>query len=118
MSMAIKYDQEFKNSPIGKSLYKKWLRIHTYDCSPEFKQYETFCQWALETGFTGVETLMRKDRKGPFTKENCCWSIKPPSPAYGSDKHWCEQWNKLVNSIRKAYGMEPLKTEDNEDGES
>ena len=122
---AHRYDPAIMKTQVGETLYIKWLRLHVKECCPEFEDFMNFYNWAMESGYTYGDSLYRIDTKAPFTPDNCAWK-KEPDTIKGciskakryNDQKRIDSWNNLVNSIRKAQGMEPLQAtkKENEDG--
>lgn len=104
---------------IGALLYRRWVRLHTKPCSPEFADFEKYYAWAIATGFTADSIMMRKDNDAPFSAENCHWVSEKAcrNAASKAGVSWAAKWNKTVNVIREYYGMKPIEevTEEEED---
>lgn len=115
--MSTKYDQTIRSAPFGEEVYQKWLRMHRKECSEEFADFGRFYAWCIATGFTGEETLLRKDNAEPYSAENCVWSSQRESNSIESKR--AKEGNKAVNRIRLAIGMCPVeeigKQEEQED---
>ena len=106
----VKYDQDFIKSDIGKELYSKWsdMKRKAGRCE-EWDDFNAFCVWAFDQGFIRGAFVRRRDKHGLYTPENC-YLITGKKIGHNIDpEDFINRWNKTVNRIRIAYGMEPLR---------
>lgn len=110
-----KYDQKIMKSEIGEQLYAKWGRIHkSGSCSEEFMNFMDFYNWAIKVGYKPCQTILRYDSDEPYGPENCFFTDTSEKQSYLSDsgiRASIERFDATVAKIRKACGMEPLRTE-------
>ena len=100
---------EIMKTEEGKVVYYKWRRARQGGCCPEWEDFYAFYEWAIESGFSAGLALIRKDRTVPFSPENCEWvDYREKEKRYLAEE-WIKEWNKTVNRIRVAYGMEPFE---------
>lgn len=112
MGYARKYEREIMESEEGQRLYARWYsKINKNTDSPEFMTFLGFYKWAMESGFTIGAQLYRRDPKAPYSPDNCVW-ISGAKVARSSDSEFAMRWNKTVNRIRRYYGMQPFRTEE------
>lgn len=106
--MNIKYDQKVMQTPRGKCIYDKWRQAKDDGLlCDEWKEFPDFYKWAVRHG-VGTETrLARKDKSKCFSTDNC--KVIQKNDMGFSAVDWKDKWNKTVNRIRLAYGLEPLK---------
>lgn len=115
-----KYDQKIMKTETGQQLYSRWLNLRKKeDCCDDFKDFMKFYKWAMKSGFRYGLTLRRYDNDEPYGPDNCYWvdigakhadSYKRRADVSTS----IERFNDTVNKIRKACGMEPLRTSSEE----
>lgn len=89
-------------------MYHKWKRANRMGCCEEWKNFETFCKWALESGFEEGDTLKKINVTLPFAPDNCFWLKRDIASGFDPFE-FSNRWNKTVNRIREHYGMEPLE---------
>lgn len=95
----------------GYDLHAIWRRLLKKPHCEAFESFAVFYNWAIRDGYVKGALLNRKDRQMAFSPENCEWR-DPVSdePIYGmEEKAWINKWNKTVNHLRKAWGMDPLE---------
>lgn len=107
--MAAKYDRKFMRSFAGTALYNKWDYAKKGGLCEEWEDFNAFCLWALNNGFECGKTLTRKDASKPYAPDNCLWCDEYCSNKGVDKTEWVKKWNKTVNRIRVAYGMEPFE---------
>ena len=91
-------------------LYQKWWNIKNKPCSPSFKDFHKFCEWAKNNGYDESGDLRRYDSSGEFSEHNCYWTSENDETLGRKIRQASiDKWNKTVNSIRKYYGMPPIE---------
>lgn len=58
---------------LDRDLYAKWLWMRSRDHAKQWDDYETFRQWAKQTGYRKTCTLTREDPTLPYDPDNCYW---------------------------------------------
>ena len=102
----------------GKSLYGIWRRVrNNTDKYCGFTEYPKFFNWAMDNYYELGARLRRYDESQPFTPNNCTFI---PADPHGKEmtlenRRKANNWNRTVNVIRKAYGMELFEVVDEED---
>lgn len=72
----------------------------------EWESYSVFHTWAVYNGYTVEAWLRRIDESQPYAPENCVWyTSEEDAPV---DQKRADEWNAVVNRIRKHYGMPPI----------
>lgn len=102
----------------GKSLYGIWRRVrNNTDKYCGFTEYPKFFNWAMDNYYVLGSRLRRYDESQPYTPNNCTFE-----PADTNRKEMtlelrkmANKWNRTVNVIRVAYGMEPFEVLNEED---
>ena len=115
-SAKITYDPEMRKTEHGRRLYAYWRRIQHDTDDPEFVEFPGFYKWAMANGYTVGAKLMRHDEDEPFASDNCYWIPHDEwygrghgdSPTKDRDLAREREWDKVVNRIRRHYGMEPI----------
>lgn len=105
------YDPELRKTESGRRLYRQWKRIRQLPHCDLFDSFSAFHDWATHNGFENNQSLIRVDKKKPYSPENCKYITRqthektPTVP----DEVFINNWNKTVNRIRKHYGMPPVE---------
>ena len=110
------YPEHMTKTDEGKALYGIWRRIRSNSC-PEFEKYPDFFEWAFQNGYTLGLRLRRFDDSKAYCPDNCTFvpnyeGMKPFGP---DERVRANEWNVVVNRIRKAYGLKPFKTYSDEE---
>ena len=108
------YPPGMTDSEHGKRLYQCWRSMRKKkDHAEEFDDYAKFYEWSMQAGYAIGCRLCRKDQTKPYSPDNCEWRpMKDAHPSHGEEnREWCVKWNKTVNRIRVACGMEPFPEE-------
>lgn len=96
---------------IRQELMTKYINaIHGPDKVGQFANFTGFRRWAMAHGFQPGSELRRRDTEEDFTPENCYFAepCKQP-PFYGETKtDFIRRWNRAVNPLRVAVGLEPF----------
>jgi hypothetical protein len=101
------YDPDIRFSDQGSRLYQTWRKVRGSSHCKEWEDFQTFYDWALESGYEVGDWLRLIDNTGGYTPDNCVWFT--PSDGVHPPKDFADKWNKTVNRIRKHYGMPPLE---------
>lgn len=102
----------------GKSLYGIWRRIRKntdkYCC---FAEYPKFFNWAMDHYYVYGSRLRRYDESQPYTPDNCTFEPADPDRKEMTLelRKLANNWNRTVNVIRVACGMEPFEVLSEED---
>ena len=108
--MAFKYDQSIIGTEEGRRIYEKWRYARVAGVCDEWRDFNCFYRWVMESGYEHGKILARIDVKKPFGPDNCRWAEKgDKGEASISTEKLIKKWNKTVNRIRVAYGMEPFE---------
>lgn len=88
-----------------------WNRIRNTGIMVEFDSFDELCQWAAENGYAPDKRLIRINRKGPFSADNCAWESDVLSA--DSDQARAAEWDAFVGPIRERYkdDLERLEAE-------
>lgn len=93
----------------GEPIYRKWLRMRKTACvSPEFMEFRGFYDWCMESGYSYGATLQRRNKKFPFSPQNCYLVFSANKRVHANsdlELAWASGWNKTVNRIRRYYGL-------------
>lgn len=95
------YDPALRKTDHGSKLYWLWMKVRPNTDCEEFKSFNSFYDWAMNSGYESGDRLLLIDKNLPYSPDNCDWKILPGKLA--------DDWNKTVNRIRKHYGMPPLE---------
>lgn len=111
-----KYDPEMRKSEHGRKLYQYWKSVHRETDSKKFETFPGFYDWAMQNGYTIGAKLFRYNPDEPFGPDNCFWVAKGNGERAQTYPHREflreKEWDKVVNRIRKHYGMEPIFSSD------
>ena len=103
------YDKNLKETPEFQFLYSKWRWLRKQPNSEDFKTFLIFYEWSMENGYIAGAKFERRDESKPFSPDNCLWVYRETKKAYSEEeKEWIKLWDKMVNRIRKHYGMQPI----------
>lgn len=110
------YDPELRTSEHGSRLYNAWRSMRKHPHIIEWESYSVFHTWAVYNGYTLDSWLRRIDESQPYAPENCVWyTSEEDAPV---DQKRADEWNAVVNRIRKHYGMPPIGIDkENNNGE-
>ena len=105
----------------NRRLHSKWRNMK--ERSEEFRKFPGFKEWAIRTGYEIGDSLRRIDETKPFGPDNCVWvkrrtNIKEEPKALHAPGVVLRalEWNRAVNPLRRAAGLEPFpETEDEAD---
>lgn len=111
-----KYDQKIMKTEEGKSLYSRWLDLHKKEyCCDAFKDFMTFYKWSMKNGFRYGLALRRYDNDEPYSPDKCYWAEFGSKHTFNHGiRTSIKKYDDTVNKIRKACGMEPLRTSSEE----
>lgn len=82
-------------------LYGIFYRIRQMGISVEFDSFDEFCTWAKKAGYKDGTRLVRKNRNGPFSEDNCVWHETEES-----DEEAAARWDAFITPIREQYKAE------------
>lgn len=105
------YDPEMRTSEFGSRIYSAWISMRKHPHIDLWESYSVFYTWSVYNGYTGEAILRQIDKSLPYGPDNCVWYTS--EKVVDIDKKRAEEWNAVVNRIRKHYGMPPLKEENN-----
>lgn len=66
-----------------------------------FENFEDFIQWAEETGYDYGMRLVRIDKNGPFSRDNCKWVSMSSESNEKIKQEMAEKWERGVGPIRE-----------------
>lgn len=75
-------------------------------CSEWYKNYQSFCDWALANGYKKGLTIDRVDNNGDYCPENCRWVTSKENNnntsrnrrlTFNGTTHTLAQWAEIVN---------------------
>lgn len=91
-------------------LLYKYCNIKKKDRVGVFATFRSFEQWAMEAGYKPGDTLMRHNKEMPHSPENCYFvENRNADPFLGPSRDdWIRRWNRAVNPLRVAAGLEPF----------
>lgn len=81
---------------------------------PEWNDYETFRNWALENGYTKYLSIDRIDNNGGYNPENCRWATakqqanntrKTRLITYKGETHSVCEWARILNIKQSTLNM-------------
>lgn len=105
--------KEFRETLEGKELFYKYKHARVTGAEgTEFETFENFCKWAFANGYKPGMKLCRGEKRYNANTSyfRAPGERKPKQKDKGSDLiKSIAQWDKTVNAIRRAVGMEPLK---------
>ena len=84
----------------------------------EWESYSVFYTWSVYNGYTNDAILRPIDESIPYGPNNCVWYTS--EKVIEIDKKRADEWNAVVNRIRKHFDMPPLagtSYEENNHGE-
>lgn len=105
--MKTTYDPALRETEHGKRLYQCWRRVRKSEHSAIFDEFPRFYEWAMDAGFAVGYKLVLIDNQKPFTPENCTFK-EIGTPDLERQKQ-IDDWNRVVNSLRKQWGLPPLE---------
>lgn len=120
--MGERYDPELRTSESGSRLYNAWRSMRKHPHIDLWESYSVFHTWSVYNGYTLGSWLRRIDETLPYGPDNCVWYITDDNdrPLDAEERKRADEWNAVVNRIRKHYGMPPLSGtsyEENNNGE-
>ena len=104
----ITYASELRESEHGSRLYAYWKKIKDKTDSPEFMDFQSFYNWAIEANYSLGAKLYRRDCDLPYNPDNCVWIFREERPKDERAPEWEKLWDETVNRIRLHFGMEPI----------
>lgn len=108
--MSNQYDPEMRTSEHGSRLYNAWRSMRKHPHIDLWESYQVFYTWSMYNGYTIEAWLRRIDESLPYGPDNCTWYVhEKEQPLSSEEKARADAWNKVVNRIRKHYGMPPLE---------
>lgn len=119
----MEYDtKEFRETLEGKELVYKYKHARLTGAEgTEFETFENFCKWAFANGYKPGMKLCRGEKRynantSYFRAQQGERKPKPKEDK-GSDLiKSIAKWDKTVNAIRRAAGLQPLKGSDADGG--
>lgn len=97
------------SEPVINKLYGFWCRIRTTGISVEFDDFDDFCQWAAEAGYSDGMRIGRVNANGPWSPDNVVWITKQCEVE--TDEARAERWDAFVKPIRVQFAEELQKIE-------
>ena len=108
--MSERYDPELRTSEHGSRLYNAWRSMRKHPHIDLWESYQVFYTWSMYNGYTVEAWLRRIDDTLPYGPDNCAWYIPEKEQSFtAEEKERADEWNKVVNRIRKHFGMPPLE---------
>ena len=103
------YPERMIKTDEGTALYGIWLRIRYSSCEL-FSKYPDFFEWAIANGYKLGARLRRFDDTVEYGPDNCSFlpSYEGEKPLTADEQKRAREWNRVVNRIRIAYGLEPF----------
>lgn len=96
------------NSLEEEELYDHWERLSEVPRVPEWDDFPTFRDFALEKGYQSGFKICRRCSDTPLGPHN--YRIVPHSGGYTfAELEAIDRWNKTVNRIRAVYGLPLFK---------
>ena len=89
---------QIKEIQNGRHLRPKWLSIQRGSCTKSWRDFDTFCQWAIAHGCGDDRRLKRVDLSKPWGPHNC--KIIQVSTTT-EDDGFSARWNATVADFRR-----------------
>ena len=106
------YNPELRTSEHGSRLYNVWRKVRKHPHCEEWNYYPAFYTWAVYNGYTVGAWLRLVDENKPYDPDNCVWYTKDMDEDTPIDWKRADEWNAVVNRIRRNLGMPPLEGTD------
>lgn len=91
------------------ALYHKWGRVKKSGISIEFKDFDEFVNFAAAAGYDYGKKLVRLNRNGPYSQENCVFKSPEESDEY--HKMLVSKWESIMSPIRERFKEELAEIE-------
>lgn len=105
------YDPEMRTSDNCSPLYNAWRSMKKHPHCESWESYAMFYNWAVYNGYTPGARLQPIDVSQQYGPDNCVWCGTDDADRVltPEEQKRADEWNTVVNRIRKRLGMPPLE---------